>query len=91
MPCEKRIADLKALHDDENLKLEIDVEDGWVETKNPEVMNKKDDQVVDIDDDEDGMQVIPDSSKKPDDNNDDDVVDLDDISDNDDNMFAQPA
>jgi len=35
------------------------------------------------------MQVIPD--KKADDNNDDDVFDLDDMSDNDDNMFAQPA
>ena len=36
VPCEKRIADLQKYHEDNAQELEIDAEDGWVETINPE-------------------------------------------------------
>lgn len=35
-PCEKRIADLKAFELENEGELEKDVEDGWVETMNPQ-------------------------------------------------------
>ena len=36
VPCEKRIADLQKYHEDNAQELEVDAEDGWVETINPE-------------------------------------------------------
>ena len=36
IPCEKRIKDLQRYHDENEGELEKDVEDGWVETTNPE-------------------------------------------------------
>lgn len=40
VPCEKRIKQLKKFHEDNADDLEVDLEDGWVETKNPEKQNK---------------------------------------------------
>lgn len=36
VPCEKRIKDLQKFHEDNAADMERDVEDGWVETTNPE-------------------------------------------------------
>ena len=36
VPCEKRIADLQKYQEEDGANLEKDVEDGWVETSNPE-------------------------------------------------------
>jgi len=36
VPCEKRIKDLQKFHEDNAGDLEKDVEDGWVDTTNPE-------------------------------------------------------
>ena len=36
VPCEKRIKDLQKFHEDNAAEMERDVEDGWVETTNPE-------------------------------------------------------
>lgn len=36
VPCYKRIKDLQKFHEDNAAELERDVEDGWVETTNPE-------------------------------------------------------
>jgi hypothetical protein len=39
VPCEKRIKELKNFHADNANELEVDLDDGWVETKNPEKKN----------------------------------------------------
>ena len=53
VPCEKRIKELKKFHADNADELEVDLEDGWVETKNPEKKNDQEEQqILDIDDDE---------------------------------------
>lgn len=56
VPCEKRIADLQKFHAENQDELERDAEDGWVETINPE--QTKTAKILDLDDDEDGMQVV---------------------------------
>ena len=70
----------------------MDLEDGWVETKNPEKKGaaEEEGQILDLDDDGDDqatkMQVInaPGTGEE-----DDAVPDIDDLDD--DNLFAQPA
>lgn len=44
VPCEKRIKQLKKFHEDNAGDLEVDLDDGWVETKNPEKKNNAEDQ-----------------------------------------------
>lgn len=61
VPCEKRVRDLQKLYEDGG-DLEKDVEDGWVETTNPE-NKQKEEECMDIDnlDGEDQkMQVVND-------------------------------
>ena len=93
MPCEKRIKDLQRYHEENADELEKDVEDGWVDTTNPEKLAEGNKDaggagVIDLDSDDEGkMQVISDANenkKKP-----EQVIDLDDSDDE--NMFAQPA
>ena len=43
VPCEKRIKDLQKFHEENAADLERDVEDGWVETTNPEKQTGIDD------------------------------------------------
>ena len=93
VPCEKRIKDLQKYHEDNADELEKDVEDGWVETANPEKLGAQnnDDGIVDLDSDGDDkpMQVINDNNEEK--KEEEDVVDLDDLNSDDENMFAQPA
>ena len=42
VPCEKRIKELLKFHEDNADEIEKDLEDGWVETSNPETKNKGD-------------------------------------------------
>ena len=90
VPCEKRIKQLKKFHEENADNLEVDVEDGWVDTQNPEKKgNQEEQQILDIDDeDEPKMQIINGAGTGEEN---DQVFDLDDLSDGDDNMFAQPA
>lgn len=94
VPCEKRIKDLQKYHEDNADNLERDVEDGWVETTNPESKagGGEDDGIMDIDDCDDvnqKIQVIGGTTGADAGGDDDDVIDIDDMDD--DNMFAQPA
>lgn len=77
------------MHEERADELERDVEDGWVETTNPESNPKGTDAegMVDLDDEDQSMTVVKDTAKEE---NDEEMVDLDDMSD-DDNMFATPA
>ena len=59
VPCEKRLKEFYAFQEENAAELERDVEDGWVETSNPLKKGIQDEQqIMDLDDDEDGMQVI---------------------------------
>ena len=92
VPCEKRIKQLKKFHEDNADNLEVDLDDGWVETKNPEKKgNKEEQQILDIDDEGEGdaQQQVVKAAGTGEEN--DEVFDIDDLSDGDDNMFAQPA
>ena len=42
VPCEKRIKDLQKFQEENADELEKDLEDGWVETSNPEKKAKED-------------------------------------------------
>ena len=92
VPCEKRIKQLKKFHEDNADNLEVDLDDGWVETKNPEKKsNQEEQQILDIDDEGEGdaqQQVVKQAGTGEEN---DEVFDIDDLSDGDDNMFAQPA
>ena len=90
VPCEKRIKDVVKFEAEFADELEKDAEDGWVETTNPESLNKggEKEEILDIDDmGEDGVQVVGGDDKGGDD---DGGFDLDALSD-DDNLFAGPA
>ena len=92
VPCEKRVKELQKFHEDNADDLEKDAGDGWVETTNPESQAAGGgENVVDIDEDGDGKpaQIIS-STGGQQAQAEDDVVDIDD-SDEDDNVFAQPA
>lgn len=49
VPCEKRIAELKKFEEEHGEELEREVEDGWVETLNPQKKNNNQEQMIDID------------------------------------------
>jgi hypothetical protein len=40
VPCEKRLKDFNKFYEENASELERDVEDGWVETTNPESKSK---------------------------------------------------
>lgn len=86
VPCEKRIADLKKFELENEGNLERDVEDGWVETANPQTKQNNNDPLVDIDNiDGQNMQVVSGEEQKQE----EEAFDLDDLDD--DNMFAKPV
>ena len=59
VPCEKRIKDLQKFHEENADDLEKDVEDGWVETTNPESKTGgTEDDIMDIEDCDDGNQKV---------------------------------
>jgi hypothetical protein len=60
VPCEKRIKDLQRFQEEHADELEKDLEDGWVETANPEKNKNNNEEMMDIDnlDGNEKMQVI---------------------------------
>ena len=92
VPCEVRLKDFFKYQEDNAANLERDVEDGWVETSNPEKNNKDNEQpIMDLDDDEEQpMQVIGENKAAgTGGGGEDEIPDLDDLDD--DNMFSQPV
>ena len=92
VPCEVRLKDFFKSQEENAANLEREVEDGWVETSNPE-QNKQDNEqpLMDLDDEEEQpMQVIGESNAAgTGGGGEDEIPDLDDLDD--DNMFSQPV